>query len=275
MWRTTVPMSSFNICCDSLGGDLMFPWLRRILVLSIIWFAACLYGATTSVDMVDAGRQEFLFGDMLWRVKSSTVPVAPGPNYFSSGERSVWMDERGLHLTIAKSDDRWYATEVFTKQRVGYGTYTFSVESDVRSYDPAVVAGFFTWDTAPIEHNREIDIEFAAWGEPDGTKFQYVVQPYTSPERIEVFDPKLQGDSTTHRIIWLPDRLEFFSYHGPVDPDDPDSRSQLMHHWVFAGTPPTEGRVRFRMNLWLFQGMVPQQPVEMVVTSFRYDRWEL
>lgn len=230
---------------------------------------------SSDVPTLRTGPRELQFGGLSWRIKSSAVPVAPGPNYYLGTPEAVWVDDRGLHLTIGQQDERWYATEVFSRQRVGYGTYTFSVESDVRSYDPAVVAGFFTWDTAPEEFNREIDIEFAAWGEEGGTRFQYVVQPYDIPGRIEVFDPNLQGSSTTHRVIWQPDRLEFSSYHGPVDPDSEMAQDHLMHHWEFPGEPPTEGRVRFRINLWLFQGAAPWSRVHMVVTSFRFEPWGL
>lgn len=244
-----------------------------LILLFALSCTSCVSAATT-VDSFDLKRRELEFGGFTWKVKASTDPVAPGPNRYAGTPDAIWVDERGLHLTIDQQGDEWYATEIFTKQRVGYGTYTFSVDTDASSYDPSVVAGFFTWDTAPVEFNREIDIEFAAWGDPGGTKFQYVVQPYTSPDRIEVFDPKLQGSYTTHRIVWTPQSIEFSSYHGPVDPDAPEAHMNLMHRWRFEGTPPTEGRVRFRINLWLFEGEPPTKRTEMVVTSFTFQPLE-
>lgn len=247
----------------------MFRLCRMILLAGQILIVSNLFAAVPLPSVASRPR-ELDFGGMTWRIKFSASAVAPGPNPYSASVESVWVDQWGLHLTIRKIADVWHATEVFTKERVGYGTYTFSVESDVNSYDEAVVAGFFTWDTAPQEFHREIDIEFAAWGQPGGPKFQYVVQPYDDPDRIEVFDPRLQGNSTTHRIIWNPQKLEFLSYHGLVDPDDPAAQDNLMHRWVFGGKPPTEGRVRFRMNLWLFQGKAPKDAVSLVVTSFSF-----
>lgn len=251
-----------------------FRWNRLLgLVALLVSLTSCV-SAATGLPEINTGPRELDFGGLKWRIKSSTTPVAPGPNYYSSSPEAVWVDDRGMHLTIGKQGEHWYATEIFTRSRVGYGTYTFTVETDARSYDPAVVAGFFTWDTAPEEFNREIDIEFAAWGAEQGTKFQYVVQPYTSPERIVVFDPKLQGNTTTHRIVWKPDMLEFSSYHGRVDPDSPEARENFMNKWTFEGTPPSEGRVRFRINLWLFQGKEPKKPVEMTLNAFSYVRWK-
>ena len=249
----------------------------RLLSLTIFLalFMSCnstrLFAETSDILDTQAVRRELEFGNMIWRIKASDELVAPGPNFFSSSPESVWVDERGLHLSIQKIEDKWYSTEVFTRQRVGYGTYTFSVESDVLSYDPSVVAGFFTWDSEPEEFNREIDIEFSAWGQPSGSLFQYVVQPYIDLSRIKVFDPKLTGSSTTHRIIWSPEQIEFFSYHGPVDPDSPQAKDHLMQHWVFSGTPPSPGRVRFRINLWLFRGKAPKERADLIVTKFIFD----
>ncbi|MGH0052220.1 MAG: family 16 glycosylhydrolase [Sphaerochaetaceae bacterium] len=223
--------------------------------------------------LIKVKPREIAFGGLHWLTKSSLVPTSPGPNYFSGNPDSIWIDEWGLHLTIEEYDDRWWASEIYTRERVGYGTYTFTVETDIRAYDPHVVAGFFTWDTAPQEYNREIDIEFAAWGLEDGTKFQYVVQPYTDAERIVVFDPNLNGALTTHRIIWTPQHVSFASYHGAVDPDVPESETMLINRWSYPQSP-SEGSVRFRINLWLYQGQEPISSAHMVVTSFSFEKWQ-
>jgi len=241
----------------------LFLWL-------LLLFPSLLFAEPTT--LVRTPPRELKFGGLSWRMKSSITPTAPGPNYYRGTEDSVWVDDWGLHLTIKQQNEVWWASEIFTRERVGYGTYTFSVETDARNYDPSVVAGFFTWDTAPEEYNREIDIEFAAWGEESGTTFQYVVQPYTDPSRILVFDPKLSGNLTTHRIVWTPEGVSFASYHGQVDPDEAESEKLLIKRWFYPNAP-SEGRVRFRINFWLYQGREPKEAVHMVITSFSYERW--
>jgi hypothetical protein len=64
------------------------------------------------------------------------------------------VDDWGLHLTINEHQGKWWATEIFTRERVGYGNLDLPVETDIQQYDPHVVAGFFTWDTSPEEYNR-------------------------------------------------------------------------------------------------------------------------
>lgn len=239
-----------------------------VVLLALVSLLSCTLYAE-AVPVLKTGPRELEFGNLHWRMKTSLTPTAPGPNYFRGTEDAVWVDDWGLHLTINEHQGKWWATEIFTRERVGYGTYTFTVETDITQYDPHVVAGFFTWDTAPEEYNREIDIEFAAWGERDGTKVQYVVQPYTDPARIFVFKPELNGNLTTHRIVWTKDDVSFSSYHGKVDPDLKESEAMLIERWTHPGSP-TPGRVRFRINLWLFQGAVPARPAHMVLTSFSF-----
>ena len=237
-----------------------------LMVLSSAIFAE----ETTSIT------KEMEFGGQTWRVKSSQGPINPGPNYWSNASQSVWLDDQGMHLTVTKRAGVWYATEIFTRRPLGYGTYVFTVDSDFSSYDPNIVAGFFTWDTEDEEANRELDIEFASWGVPGNMHGQYVVQPFTSPDRIKLFDLDLQGTYTTHRIVWTPSILEFTSWHGAVDPDSVEAAERLMAHWAFTGNIPTEGRARFRINLWLFQGKAPADEATKTLTvkSFSFVPWE-
>ena len=97
-------------------------------------------------------------------MKTSDSKVGPGPNYFSNRADDVFVDDDGLHLTITEHGSRWWATEVISDLRVGYGRYEFWLASRVDALDPNAVLGLFTWNNAPDFANREIDIEFARWG---------------------------------------------------------------------------------------------------------------
>src|SRR5262245_50645915 len=63
------------------------------------------------------------FSGYTWLLKVSSIPTGPGPNYFSDGPDSVWVDERGhLHLRLApRADGLWYAAEVVCTAMLGYG----------------------------------------------------------------------------------------------------------------------------------------------------------
>ncbi len=240
-------------------------------VLNMVMLALCL--ASPAAAPV---TNEMVFGGQTWRTKNSTTPIAPGPNWWSNSSQSVWLDDEGMHLSITRRDGKWYATEVFTQKALGYGTYTFVIDGAIDRYDPHVVAGFFTWDTRPAESNREIDIEFAAWGIADSARGQYVVQPYTQADRLMQFNLALQGTYTTHRIVWTPAGISFSSWHGNVDPSDPLSDANLIATWDYHGVVPSEGNARFRINLWLFNGKAPAdgRDVHLTVKSFSFVAWE-
>jgi hypothetical protein len=99
-----------------------------------------------------------------WLVKASeNKAVGPGPNFFSG--QNVWVRDGELHLQISERDGRWYSAEIVSAASFGFGTYRFTLRSDVVDLDPNVVLGLFTWsDDAAFSH-REIDIEISRWGD--------------------------------------------------------------------------------------------------------------
>ncbi len=144
------------------------------------------------------------FSGYTWKVKSSEIRTGPGPNYFSDREEDVWVDENGhLHLRVVSRNGKWYSTEVFIVEALGYGTYTFSLASRIDQLDKNIVLGLFTWDEIASEHNyREIDIEFSRWGEEIGDNSQFVVQPWGRVGNRYRFNMGLQEVYSTHSFDW-------------------------------------------------------------------------
>lgn len=210
------------------------------------------------------------FSGYTWKVKSSVFPVGPGPNNFSASPDDVWVDSDGrLHLRIAYRNGKWYATEVINNQSLGYGAYTFTLSSRVDLLNKNVVLGLFTWDDAAPQHNyREIDIEFARWGEDAGQNAQYVVQPWTRAGNRHRFGMALTGNASTHRFIWKPSQIQFDSWQGRNAPPGP---ADAIESWTYTGSDiPPAGGENARINLWLLDGKPPSdgQEVEVVIESF-------
>ena len=80
---------------------------------------------------------------------------------------NVTIDAKGyLHLRIVHHKGKWTAAEVFTTDRIGFGTYQWVIEGNVYDMDPTTVLGLFTY--GPTHHfggdaENEIDIEFSQW----------------------------------------------------------------------------------------------------------------
>ncbi len=205
------------------------------------------------------------FSGLRWQVKASSGPVGPGPNIFSDSLENVWVDADGrLHLKITYRDGCWLCAEVIAEQSLGYGTYVFQPASRADQIDPNAVLGMFTWDTnAPEYHYREIDIEFARWGQPGGSNMQYVVQPYTTPANIEDLTTALAGGPSTHQFTWSQQVVSFQSTQGDT----------TLAAWTYTGpdVPPAGGE-NARINLWLFNGAPPTdgQEIEIVFDRFEF-----
>lgn len=206
------------------------------------------------------------WGGASWQVKTSASAVGPGPNVFSAANVSVDGSDR-LHLRIARSSSgTWSAAEVIGPQSFGYGTYVFTLGSDVSGLDPNVVLGLFTWSDRAQQAHREIDIEFARWGDAaDPTNAQFVVQPWDRAGHLERFVQPAVARSV-HRFTWSPGAVAWESR-------DADTGA-LIASYAYAGSDvPKPGDERVRLNLWLFGGRAPTdgRPVEVVVESFRFE----
>jgi len=188
-----------------------------------------------------------------WEVKTSTSAVGPGPNVFS--RENVRVEDGDLIMEIAQRDGRWTTAEVIGPH-LGYGTYRFTVESDVSDLDPNVVLGLFTWSDRARFNHREIDIEVARWGNAaDPTNAQFVVQPWDTPGKLQRYTVTEVGP-TVHSFTWRSNRVDF---------------SSAGAAWSYAGSgiPPSQDE-RIRINLWLFEGRAPSdgQPVTIRFSDF-------
>ena len=138
-------------------------------------------------------QEKIQWSGYTWEVKNSgSSKWGPGQNYWSADNRDVWVDEKGrLHLKVVKRNGKWYSTEVINEKTLGYGTYRFFITGRPDKIDPNLVLGFFTYDEdssdAKEKKYREIDIEFARWGEVKALNSSYTVLPFTGPDNSLVF----------------------------------------------------------------------------------------
>ncbi|MEA3282342.1 MAG: CARDB domain-containing protein [Euryarchaeota archaeon] len=216
-----------------------------------------------------------------WTVKRRDFCDGPGPNYFSDNEEDIWVDEGGLHLTISEHDGRWYCTEVVLNTSLGYGTYAFQTHGRVDITDPLMVLGLFTWDGVAEEQNyREIDIEFARWGNAgERTNAQYVVQPCSQCPGCDDLCTRFRVNLTdedsdlTHYLVWGPGTVEFSTYYGRYAGSVPPA-STLVHKWTHASKyVPEPGNENVRFNFWLHEGNAPasSQGDEVLITNFTWQ----
>ena len=224
-----------------------------------------------SVDCVDvlamAAYPTVQFSGYEWAVKAGDS-LGPGPNYFSSSNDNVWVDDQErLHLKITQRDGKWYCAEIYLIQSLGYGTYIFQLSSRVDLLDKYVIGSPFVYR----DNTHELDVEFSRWGIEGGPKAQFVVQPHDHNGNREQFQMTLTDNTSTHIIKWMTDLVFFQSAHGHyIDPP----AGQVIHEWDYTGEDiPTEVDELVHINLWLLNGQAPSdgQAAEMVIMAFTFQ----
>jgi len=243
------------------------PRRRRLLVVAASFALLATTTTAAGAGAETTGPRTIAFSGSSWTVKASTGLVGPGPNVFSDSPENVWVDAFGhLHMRITHRDGRWLAAEVILDKSLGHGTYRFNVASPLGQLDPNVVLGLFTWSDDPAYNNREIDIEFAKWGDATATtNAQYVVQPYGSPGNLFSF-VQPAGAPTSHQFTWASNRVTFLST---------TAAGATIASWQHRGRDvPKPGDERTRINLWLDGGAPPTDgnEVEVVLSGFTFSR---
>lgn len=213
------------------------------------------------------------FSGYTWEVRPPGSG-GPGPNQWDPN--NVWVDANGyLHLKLSNVNGQWRAAELYTTQRLGFGTYQWQLMTRVDQLDPNVVLGLFNYtrpDVGP-DGTNEIDIEFARWGSGANPNLNYVVWPAVTGV-VRTPDTSyftLNGDYTTHRFTWNSNQILFQSLHGHTD-----TNTNEFHQWSFAPAQPLQAipqtPLPVHMNLWLYEGRPPVngQEVEIIISKFTF-----
>ncbi len=216
------------------------------------------------------------FAGRTWRVKGPGV-YGPGTNIFCNATVCTWVDDQGrLHLTLANHGGNWYATEVVAEDALGYGDYVVTTEGRLDTLDPLAVFGIFLWqygpcyDPADLWWNPydEIDIEYGRWTDPGADIGQFVAQPYDWTGNLTRFDTAFaDGETVSHAMRWLPDRVEYRVWRGGPDDESPPN---TIASWTYRGPHiPRPEQPRLHLNLWRIEG-APAADQEVTVADFRF-----
>ncbi len=204
-----------------------------------------------------------------WHVKSGAA-MGPGPCDWSSS--NVWVDGKGfLHMKISQVNGKWSCSEIWTDKPLHFGTYQCQVEGRIDQLDPNIIFSMFSYQ-GPDEV-KEIDIEYAKWGNPKEKNAWWTVYPNDKQGKktYQGFELKLDGTFTTSRYEWSKAGVHYWMLigHQPLT-----SVKNLIQEWDDRPMAPehsiTQSPMPLHFNLWLFQGKAPMdgKPVEVVIRSF-------
>lgn len=227
-------------------------------------------------SLIPARAQTLTWKGHEWRVtKGGMAGVAQGD------PANVNIDSDGyLHLRIEHRKGKWTASELFTTDNMGFGTYQWVVQGDADVYDmdKSTVLGLFTY--GPTHHigvdgENEIDIEFSQWDKTcHGCNADFTVYPSTGnrkPGGKSSWEDNFHvtGESlTTARMEWSAGQIVFTLMKG-VQPirTTADVIKTETYTSNSANIPQEASPVG--INLWCFQ-KVPSQHQSVIIRDFQF-----
>jgi len=191
---------------------------------------------------------------------------------------NVTVDAAGyLHLKISRNNNTWSAAELFTTDRLGFGTYQWQVDGPIDTFDKNVVLGLFPYGPAAgigADGTNEIDIEYSRWGQANGPNGDWTNYPASGSTIGEMSYTFSLGGATlsTSRFTWTTTSITDFLFAGlqPID-----GTAGLIKTWTYAPSNPTvnipQQALPLGMNLWCFSTPPSDgNPVEIVIRDFSF-----
>ncbi len=195
---------------------------------------------------------------------------------------NVFIDGNGyLHLVIAKKRRIVTAAELFSADKMGFGTYQWVVSGPIDNMDPHTVLGLFPYGPQARvgrDGENEIDIEFSKWGNTlcsGACNADFTIWPSTGNFAVgsteHDFNVGLNGgDLVTARMTWSSTSITETVMAG----SQPLSTTQnVLQTWTFA---PSDYLVRIPqqpvpvgMNLWCFRKKAATSQ-SVAIQSFQY-----
>jgi len=210
--------------------------------------------------MIAPNNGQIEFSNYIWNVRAGQG--GPGPNNWGDTAQDVFVDDNGrLHLHVSQhDDDKWYSSEVYLPDSLGYGKYTFTFDSRVDQLDQNLVAAPFLYQ----DNNHELDIEYSYWNTPGSSNLHYTVQPspYTSDNQYN--DSIILNDGSFNNIIdWQPDKVIFTT----------EQNGSTIGTWTYSGDKNfIPGDELAHINFWQIKGMEPsnQSVNNLIVSAFAF-----
>jgi hypothetical protein len=193
---------------------------------------------------------------------------------------NISVDANGyLHLRIVNRAGSYTAAELFTTERLGFGTYQWQIEGAVDKMDKTTVLGLFNYGAQAgigVDAENEIDIEFSRWNDTcRGCNADFTFYPASGNKSLGpmednfTYDPK-GSTLTTARFEWSSTRIVATTMSGlqPIG-----TTANVLQTITFA-PPDYKARIPqvplpVAMNLWCFRA-TPATDQEVVLRNFQF-----
>jgi hypothetical protein len=215
---------------------------------------------------------------LTWKGHTWNVTSGGMAGVATGSPSNVSVDSNGyLHLKITNNAGTWTAAELFTTDKLGFGTYQWQVDGPIDVFDKNVVLGLFPYGPAAgigADGTNEIDIEYSFWGQTNGTNGDFTIYPASGSTIGETsFKFSLNGGTfSTSRLNWSKDSIQEFllSDFQPIT-----STTGLIKSWTYAPSNTSvnipQQALPLGINLWCFDAPPSDgKGVEVVIRDFEF-----
>ena len=195
---------------------------------------------------------------------------------------NVFIDLNGyVHLRIVNKGGTYTASEMFSTDKMSYGTYQWVIQGIIDNMDKSTVLGLFPY--GPVagigkDGENELDIEFSKWNNTlckGACNADFTFYPATGNFSLgpteKDFNIGLSGAMlTTARLVWGPTSVTGTIMSGlqPIG-----RTANILKTWTFA---PSDYKARIPqqalptgMNLWCFKSL-PASNQEVILQDFQF-----
>ncbi|GEM_PF-908361 len=209
-----------------------------------------------------------------WNVKSGTG-MGPGKlnvgNNWSNDIQDVFLDEQNrLHLKVSQHSNEWYSSEVYlATSSLGYGKYTFDIDSRLDLLDKNLVAAPFLYQ----DDTHEIDIEHSYWSNTTtATNLYYTVQPFDKVGNQQTQHLDLSDTTFQDIIYWEPNKITLST----------EQNGNSLATWTYTSSTNgtsnnfTPGNEKVHINFWQYQSLAPldaSSTNEFIIKNFTFEQY--
>ena len=237
----------------------------------VVWMV---FSCVLICTLQPAHAQTVTWSGHSWKVTSGHMAgVALG------NPANITIDAHGyLHLRIVRQNEKWTASELFTTENLGFGTYQWIIQGNVYAMDPTTVLGLFSY--GPAHHigtdaEDEIDIEFSQWNKTcHGCNADFTVYPATGnrkPKGVSAWEDNFRvsgGTLTTARMEWFADHIVFTLMNG-AQPIGTVADVIKTEKYTSDATNIPKSAAPVGINLWCFK-QTPAEDQSVVIRKFEF-----
>jgi hypothetical protein len=213
-----------------------------------------------------------------WNTSASSG-VGGGP--LGSNVGNISVDANGyLHLSINEINGTWYASQMWSTNNFGFGTFQWVLEGDpsLYAFNPDTVFAAFLYgplNNVGVDGADEIDLEFSAWGCTGSgcNNGDFTVYPavYNNENYSWTDDWNITGPSViTARMTWTSTSVSYWIMSGVVPLGTTENIITSATYTPASNATTDIPQVAIPMVFNIYAKDAPTASQQAIIQSFQY-----